>query len=392
MNPPRRGTPDFLLLILTFVLALFGLLMVYSASSMTSSYYHEGNSFYFFKRHAIAMALGFVAMLIGMNLRYTALRKWVAPFFLVVLFLLLLVPFFGNGKETTGASSWFAIGPFNLQPSELAKLSIILYLANLINKKGEKFREFKTGLLPALFIIGVVAFLIMLQPDFGSCAVLVGGCIVVLIVGGANLKHLALLGGAASLFGVLVLGLAILVSGGLEGYRIDRFKVFLDPWIDPLGIGFQIIQSLFAFGHGGLTGAGFGQSIQKLHYLPEAHNDFIFAIIGEELGFIGTSIFLLVYLLFLWRGIIVALRSTDTFGMITGIGIVSMIGIQTLINIGGVTNSIPMTGVTLPFISYGGSSILATLASMGILLGISREQNRPASNAAKPSRRTASRS
>ncbi|GIP39788.1 stage V sporulation protein E [Paenibacillus sp. J31TS4] len=377
MNPPKRGTPDFLLLILTFVLALFGLLMVYSASSMTSSYYNEGNSFVYFKRHAIAMALGFFAMLIGMNLRYQALRKWVAPFFLVVLVLLVLVPFFGNGKVTTGANSWFSIGPFNLQPTEFAKLAIILYLANLISKKGEKFRDFKKGLLPALIIIGTIAGLIMLQPDFGSCAVLVGGCLFVLVVGGANLKHLAMLGGAGLVLGGLVVGLAIMLSGGLDGYRVDRFRVFLDPWVDPLGIGFQIIQSLFAFGHGGLTGAGFGQSIQKLHYLPEAHNDFIFAIVGEELGFIGTSIFLLVYLLFLWRGIIVSLRSTDAFGMITGIGIVSMIGIQALINIGGVTNSIPMTGVTLPFISYGGSSILATLAGMGILLGISREQNRP---------------
>jgi cell division protein FtsW len=165
------------------------------------------------------------------------------------------------------------------------------------------------------------------------------------------------------------------------GYRMERITTFLDPWADETGSGFHVIQSLYAFGHGGWTGAGFGQSIQKLHFLPAPHNDFIFSIIGEELGFLGSSLFLLVYLLFIWRGIIVALRATDTFASLTGIGIIGTIAIQALINLGGVTNSIPLTGVTLPLISYGGTSVLVTLASLGILLGISRDYNREAEEA-----------
>jgi cell division protein FtsW len=174
-------------------------------------------------------------------------------------------------------------------------------------------------------------------------------------------------------------------SGSNHSYRIARFTTFLDPWAHQLDDGFQIIQSLYAFGHGGFAGAGFGQSIQKLHYLPEAHNDFIFAIIGEELGFIGSAIFLLIYLLFIWRGILIAVRCTDTFGTLTGVGIMGMLAFQAVINIGGVTSTIPLTGVTLPLISYGGSSMMATLISMGVLLSISREQNLAE---VKPNKRT----
>jgi cell division protein FtsW len=175
---------------------------------------------------------------------------------------------------------------------------------------------------------------------------------------------------------ILIYGtLSFLSDPQHAGYRIQRFTAFMDPWADPTDTGFHLVQSLYAFGHGGFWGAGFGQSIQKLHYLPEAHNDFIFAIIGEEFGFFGTLIFLVAYLLFLWRGIVIALRCPDPFGNLAGMGIVSMIAVQALINLGGVTNTIPLTGVTLPLISYGGSSMLLTLTSMGILLNISREQN-----------------
>lgn len=380
MNPPRRGTPDFLLLFLTFALAGFGLLMVYSSSSAIalSDEIYGGDSFYFAKRQAIAMILGLFAMIFVMNVHYKLLRKWTPVIFLITLVLLALVPFIGSGP--LGVRSWFRLGPFNLQPTEFAKLSIVLYLASLITKKGDKFQDFKKGLLPALIIIGLVGFMIMQQPDMGSCAILVLGAMTVVIAGGANLKHLGIISGIGVGIAGLVLGIMALAGHGFDSYRFNRFRVFMDPWSDPLDTGFQIIQSLYAFGHGGFTGAGFGQSIQKLHYLPEAHNDFIFAIIGEELGFLGTSLFLLVYVLFIWRGIIISLRCPDTFGMLVGIGIMSTIGIQALVNIGGVTNSIPMTGITLPFISYGGSSILATLIGMGIVLGISRYTNNQTAN------------
>jgi cell division protein FtsW len=229
-------------------------------------------------------------------------------------------------------------------------------------------------MLPTLVIIGLYCGLIMLQPDFGSTVVLALIAATVILLGGANLKHFFTL----SLFGIFLASLVVVIPflANHENFRSDRITAFLDPWADPLKSGYHITQSLMAFGHGGINGTGFGQSIQKLGFLPAPHNDFIFAIIGEELGFIGSSFFLLFYLLFLWRGILICLRCKDSFGSLVGVGIMGMIGIQALINLGGVTNTIPLTGVTLPFISYGGSSILVLMASIGIVLGLSREQNK----------------
>jgi cell division protein FtsW len=372
MNPSRRGTPDFLLLLMTLGLIAFGLLMVYSASSMSASYYYDGDSLHYIKRQAIAVGLGLFAMILCMNIHYSKLKKLAVPIFLIVLTMLFLVPFLGT--PFNGAKSWFVLGPLNLQPAEFGKLAIIVYLAALINKKGEKFYEFKKGLLPTLIIVGLYCGLIMLQPDFGSCMVLAMISALVILVGGANLKHFFAIGGCGLILAFLVAVLSLLT--GKSDFRTGRLTAFLDPWSDPLYTGYHITQSLMAFGHGGIAGAGFGQSIQKLGFLPAPHNDFIFAIIGEELGFIGSALFLLFYLLFLWRGIIISLRCSDSFGSLVGVGIMGMIGIQALINLGGVTNSIPLTGVTLPFISYGGSSILMLMASIGIVLGLSREQNK----------------
>ena len=378
MSTTRRGTPDFLLLILTFALVAFGLIMVFSASSMSAAYYYSGDALYFTKKQVLAIVLGIIGMIFCMNIHHTKLKKLTPLFFMVVLVLLVLVPFIG--KELKGARSRFPIGPLQLQPSEFAKIAVVMYLAALISKKEEKFRDFQKGLLPALFIVGMVAFLIMLQPDFGSAVILSMGALLVIVVGGANLKQLTFLGVVGGALVSVVL-LIMFLANSEFGYRMERITTFLDPWADEAGSGFHVIQSLYAFGHGGWTGAGFGQSIQKLHFLPAPHNDFIFSIIGEELGFLGSSLFLLVYLLFIWRGIIVALRATDTFASLTGIGIIGTIAIQALINLGGVTNSIPLTGVTLPLISYGGTSVMVTLASLGILLGISRDYNREAEEA-----------
>jgi cell division protein FtsW len=373
MTPPRRGTPDFLLLFLTFALVCFGLAMVFSASSMTMAYL-KNDPWYLTVRQAMFIAIGTAGMFFCMNVNYMKFKKWVVPFFFSVVVLLLAVPVVG--KEVNGAKSWFYIGSFGIQPSEFAKLAVVMYLAALISKKEDKIRKFQTGLLPALVILGFVSGLIMLQPDLGSTMILIMGAGIVIIVGGSNLKHVFSLA-AASLFILCIFVSAYLLTTGEHNYRIARFTAFLNPWADPLDTGYHLIQSLYAFGHGGITGAGFGQSIQKLHYLPAAHNDFIFSIIGEELGFIGSSLFLIVYLLFLWRGLVIALRCNEMFGTLTGIGIVGMIGIQALVNIGGVTGSIPLTGVTLPLISYGGSSMIITLVSLGILLSISREYNKP---------------
>jgi cell division protein FtsW len=372
MNPSRRGTPDFMLLIMTFALIAFGMLMVYSASSMSASLYFEGDSLHYVKKQAIAIALGLILMLFFMNLHYTKLKKWAIPLFLFVLILLFLVPFIG--VDAKGARSWFSLGPLNLQPAEFAKLALIIYLAALIHKKGERFYEFKKGLLPTLIIVGLYCGLIMLQPDFGSTIVLASVAGFVILIGGANLKHFFGLAAAGTLLASLIVVIPYLTDK--TNFRTNRISTFLDPWADPLGTGYHITRSLMAFGHGGFRGTGFGQSIQKLGFLPAPHNDFIFSIIGEELGFIGSSLFLLFYLLFLWRGILISLRCKDSFGSLVGVGIMGMIGIQAVINLGGVTNSIPLTGVTLPFISYGGSSVLVIMASIGIVLGLSREQNK----------------
>lgn len=371
-NPPRRGTPDFLLLVLTLGLVGFGLVMVFSASYNTSAYYFH-DPFYYSKRQVVWAIIGTAAMLFLMNTHYSKLKKWYVPYFIGVVFLLILVLIFG--VERNGAKSWFGIGSFGGQPTEFAKLGIILYLSALICKKGEKFRNFKKGLLPVLIIVGFVAFLVMLQPDLGSTMILLLTSAVVIVAGGARMKHLLLIGITSSVFVTLAVAVKALFFG-INGYRTERFTAFLDPWKYPLDSGFHIIQSLYALGHGGITGAGFGQSIQKLHYLPFAHNDFIFAIIGEELGFIGSMIFLLIYMLLIWRGLTVAVRCPDVFGTLVGTGIIGMIALQAVINIGGVIHAIPITGVTLPFISFGGSSLLATLMAMGILLSISRETNR----------------
>lgn len=373
MNTSRRGTPDFLLLIMTLALIAFGMLMVYSASSMSATLYWD-DSLHFIKRQAIAVALGLILMMFFMNLHYSKLKKWAVPLFSLVLIMLFLVPIIGVGDDFKGARSWFALGPLNLQPAEFAKLALIIYLSALINKKGEQFYQFKKGLLPTLIIIGTYCGLIMLQPDFGSTVVLGLIAALVILVGGVNLKHFF----ALSLGGIAVASLVVVIPflSGNSDYRSARITSFMDPWADASNTGWQITQSLMAFGHGGIWGAGFGQSIQKLGFLPAPHNDFIFAIIGEELGFIGCALFLLFYLLFLWRGILISLRCKDPFGSLVGVGIMGMIGIQALINLGGVTNTIPLTGVTLPFISYGGSSILVLMASIGIVIGLSREQNK----------------
>lgn len=371
-QPSKRGTPDFILLALTFMLTGFGIIMVFSSSSALTSIEPYNDALYYTKRQIMFAVLGTLSMLFLMNVPYTKLKTWFIPFYFTVIALLVIVLF---REPIKGARSWLQIGEFGMQPSELAKLGVILYLSALISKKGDKIRDFKKGLLPVMVIVGFTAGLIMLQPDLGTTMLLVMTSAVIIVAGGSNLKHIFVLGGTIAASLALTVSIYVLFTEEL-GYRFARLNSYIDPWADPLGNGYQIIQSLYAFGHGGLTGAGFGQSIQKLHYLPDAHTDFIFAIIGEEFGFIGSMIFLLLFLTLIWRGLIISLRCTDVFGTLVGVGIISMLAIQAFINIGGVTKAIPLTGVTLPFISYGGSSLLVTLTSMGILLSISRENNR----------------
>ncbi|WP_145408454.1 putative lipid II flippase FtsW [Paenibacillus xylanexedens] len=384
----KRGTPDFQLLILTLLLVGFGLVMVFSSSSSIAiaSERFNNDPLFFTKKQLMWALIGVVGMFFAMNIRFNKYKKLYAPFFLFTTVMLLLVLI--SGKVLNGARSWIHIFGFSVQPAEFAKIAIILYLAALITKKGERFRDLKTGYFPVLIIVGFIAGLIMLQPDFGTCFILVSTCGLVIYAGGASMKHimgsvlLVVLGGALA-FGANALFSSMsspddatsTITEAKANYKIGRIQAFLNPLSDPTDGSLNLYRSLVAIGDGGITGSGVGQGTIKLHYLPNAYNDFIFSVIGEELGFLGSTLFLLVYLYFIWRGIIVSLRCPDPFGTLVGIGIMGLIAIQAFINIGGVTQTIPVTGVTLPFISYGGTSLFVMMVAMGIVLSISRTNN-----------------
>ncbi|WP_377501939.1 putative lipid II flippase FtsW [Paenibacillus aurantiacus] len=371
-----RGRPDFLLLVLIFVLVGFGLVMVFSASS-NMALINYNDPFTFVRMQFLWAVIGTFMMLFIMNIPYVAFKKGFLLYFIPAIIMLILVAIPGIGEVRNGARSWFGIGGLGVQPTEFIKLGLILYLGALIAKKGEKIRDLKKGLFPIFVIVGAICGLIMLQPDLGGCIVIAGTSLLIIVAGGANLKQLIFALTIILLFVAVVVSISMMSNPDAWQYRIDRFTAFLDPTSDEQYTTFHLSRSLQALGHGGLTGTGFGHSVQKLTYLPYAYSDFIFSIIAEEFGFIGSTLFLLVYLLFIWRGLIVAVRCQDSYGTIVGVGIVSLIAIQAIVNIGGVTGAMPLTGVTLPFISHGGSSLLVTLISMGVLLSISRDHNKP---------------
>ncbi|MEI5906082.1 stage V sporulation protein E [Bacillus spongiae] len=361
--PIKKSTPDFILIGLTFTLLALGLVMVYSASAVMAEYNFK-DEFFFLKRQMLFAGVGVAAMLFILTIDYWTWRNW-AKLMLVVCFILLIVVLIpGIGVERNGSRSWIGVGAFSIQPSEFMKLAMIAFLAKYLSEDQKYITSFKKGVLPALLLVFTAFGLIMLQPDLGTGTVMVGTCIVMIFVAGAKISHFAWLG----LLGLL--GFVGLVASA--PYRIRRITSFLDPWNDPLDSGFQMIQSLYAIGPGGLFGLGLGESRQKYFYLPEPQNDFIFAIIAEELGFIGGTFVLLLFSLLLWRGIRIALGANDLFGTFLAVGIVSMIAIQVMINVGVVTGLMPVTGITLPFLSYGGSSLTLMLVAVGVLLNISR--------------------
>lgn len=361
--PIKKTAPDFILITVTLTLLAVGLIMVYSASAVWADYKFD-DSFYFVKRQMLFAGVGIIAMFFLMNVDYWSWRTWAKVMLIVCFVLLLLVLIPGIGTVRNGSRSWIGVGAFSIQPSEFMKLAMIIFLAKYLSINQKNITSFKNGLLPSLLLVFTAFGLIMLQPDLGTGTVMVGTCLVMIFVAGARIKHFVILG---------LIGLAGFVALVLSApYRIKRITSFLDPWEDPLGSGFQIIQSLFAIGPGGLFGLGLGQSRQKFFYLPEPQTDFIFAILAEELGFIGGSFVLLLFALLLWRGIRVALGAQDLYGSFLAVGIISMVAIQVMINIGVVTGLMPVTGITLPFLSYGGSSLTLMLMAVGVLLNISR--------------------
>jgi cell division protein FtsW len=352
-----------ILMLLTFSLLAIGLIMVYSASAIWAEY-KFADSFFFAKRQLLFAGVGIVAMFFIMNIDYWTWKTWAKMLLIICFVLLVLVLIPGVGNVRNGSRSWIGIGAFSIQPSEFMKLAMIAFLAKYLSVRQKYITSFKKGLAPSLGLVFLAFGMIMLQPDLGTGTVMVGTCIVMIFIAGARVRHFAILGliGAAG-FVALVLS---------APYRIKRITSFLDPWEDPLGSGFQIIQSLYAIGPGGLFGLGLGQSRQKFFYLPEPQTDFIFAILAEELGFIGGSLILLLFSLLLWRGIRIALGAPDLYGSFLAVGIIAMIAIQVMINIGVVTGLMPVTGITLPFLSYGGSSLTLMLMAIGVLLNISR--------------------
>jgi len=355
---------DTSILLLTVVLTCLGVVMVYSASSiMADKRFADG--FYFLKRQGLFAIVGFSLMALTMQIDYRHYRRLAAPALLLSIGLLVLVLIPGVGKQIGGSVRWIRLPGFSLQPAELAKLALVLFTAHSITKKGERIDEFKFGFFPYLLITGVMAGLLLAQPDLGSAVTMSAVLLVMISVAGARLRYLfALVALAMPLLYMLVMNV---------DYRRKRILAFLNPWEDPGNTGFQIIQSWIAFGSGGLAGNGLGESRQKLFYLPEAHTDFIFSVLGEELGFIGVCVVTAMFLLLIVRGIKTALHCPDPFGRHLAFGISLLLGLEAFINIAVVLGMLPTKGLALPFLSYGGTSLLTTLASIGVLLNISSQ-------------------
>ncbi|MCM3337083.1 stage V sporulation protein E [Paenibacillus sp. MER TA 81-3] len=358
-----RTAPDLWLIVSVLSLLAIGIVMVYSAGAVVA-YHDYGDSFYFVKRQLLFAVLGLVAMFFTMNTDYHVWKRYAKIGLIICFALLVIVLIPGIGNVRGGARSWLGIGSFGIQPSEFMKLAMVIFLAKMLSEEQSRITLFTQGLLPPLGIMGAAFAMIMLQPDLGTGTVMVGASLLVIFTAGARIKHL---------MSLVLVGVAGFVGLVLAApYRLQRITAFLDPWQDPLGAGYQAIQSLYAIGPGGLIGLGLGASRQKYNYVPEPQTDFIFSILAEELGFIGGVAVLLLFLILVWRGMRAAMTAPDTFGSLLAAGIVGIVAVQVIINIGVVIGLMPVTGITLPLISYGGSSLTLMLTALGILLNISR--------------------
>lgn len=356
---------DKTLLIVTAILLLFGLIML-SSASVAVGLNRFGDSGFYIKRQLVALLIGLAGFYYAYKTDYHRWHKLAFPLLALTLVLLVLVLIPGIGAAGYGAQRWLNLYVTTFQPSELAKLTLVLYLAGWIGERGQALvRDFKTGLLPLLFLMGILFLLIILQPDLGTLLIICAIALVLYFVGGANLKHLAGLIGS----GLILVALVI----KLEPYRLARLTTFFNPGADPQGAGYHITQALLAIGSGGIFGLGLGHSRQKFLYLPEVTGDSIFAVIAEELGFIGSILLVVLFLLFLWRGLRIARRAPDTYGKLLATGLTAWIVIQAFVNIGAMVGVLPLTGLPLPLISYGGSALMIMLFGIGILLNISKQ-------------------
>ncbi len=361
---PKPGFDRTLFWIILTLLAI-GLVTIASAGVFYGETRFD-DEYHFLKRQAIALVPGLLALYLGQLIDYRRWRALVIPLFVLTLVLLVLVFIPGVGAKIYGASRWISIGPLSFQPSELAKLSVILYLAAWLSKQGRsRIRDLYEGLLPFLVILGALAFLILKQPDTGTLGVIFLVSLSVFFAGGAKLSHLlAIVASGFALLGVLI---------QVAPYRMQRFLVFLNPEHDPQGAGYHIQQALLAIGTGGIFGLGLGHSRQKFNYLPEPVTDSIFAVFAEEWGLIGALVVIGLFIGVAARGYRIARRAPDEFGKLVAVGITTWIVLQAFVNIAAITGLIPLTGIPLPFLSYGGTSLTFLLAGVGILLNISKQ-------------------
>lgn len=365
-----KGNVDLPFLLLTILLTGIGLIMLFSAS-FPSAYYESGDGAYYAKRQALFAVLGFIAMAAVGKTNYQRLRGLAKITVGVALFLLILVIIPGVGITINNATRWLGVGTLlTFQPSEIAKLAIILYFADSISKKKEKMQNFRTGIVPYMVILAAFALLMLLEPHLSGTVLIIGIGVVMMIVGGISGWLVG-----AGIGGVAAVGFLFikLVESGVIRYGASRIEMWKNPWIDPQNDGYQMCQSLISIGSGGLLGVGFGKSRQKFLYLPEEHNDFIFAIVCEELGMIGACIIMLIFAMLILRGFWIALHARDRFGTLLVVGIMTQVGLQTFLNIGVVTGLLPATGISLPFFSYGGTALALQLLEMGIVLSVSRQ-------------------
>lgn len=364
----RKQPQDYILLFSVGVLVIIGIIMVFS-SSYSYTLVKNNDGYFYLKRMLLWATVGTFVMVLFSKINYWNWSKYANFIFImsIILLVLVLTPL---GIERNNATRWLGAGKtLTFMPSDIAKIALIIFIPTSISRKKDKMRSFSQGLLPYLLIMALYFGLIFKQPDFSTAFVIVVIVFAMVFVGGMKLSHFIglVLAGVTALGGMIV---TIFLTG--KDYKAKRIIAFLDPWKDSSDTGYQVIQSLLALGTGGIFGRGLGRSVQKHFYLPEPQNDFIFAIIGEELGFIGGAIVIILFAILIWRGVRIAINAPDIQGCVMATGVVTMIAIQVVINIAVATSSMPVTGMGLPFISYGGSSLVVFMASIGILLNISK--------------------
>ena len=354
---------DFTLIITILLLLSIGLIMLLSASS-PSALSESGNSYSYFSKQLIFAILGIIAMMIISKIDYRFYQKFYKHAWWIALILLALVLI--AGRTINGAKRWiYFTETLSIQPSELVKMLMIIFYAGILVKNRDELNKYGKGFIKHILMLAPIIGLLLLEPHFSASIVIIGICSIMMIIAGCKFWHFLATG--------LAVGVpAIVALVAFSPYRLQRVVTFLDPWQDATGDGWQVIQSLYAIGSGGLFGAGLGESKQKFLYIPEPHNDFIFSILGEELGFIGCAIVLILFAVFIWRGVLIAMKAPDMFGSLLAIGITALVGIQVIINVAVVTSSMPATGMPLPFFSYGGTALFILLCEMGVLLNISR--------------------